>query len=279
MAVLHCSLSSRHANHSKIQHRAPSGSATYSIHGFVVPYASRDLSEALERWNGLVQAIEERVPSLPQEAHGVEGQYTHQSLLNAGLRTDSVAWNFLTKARKPRCTYLGPGLRIPSAAELISNPTKDVQDEGHRVNPVCVLRGDDMAKSPWGGIDQLPWDLYLDSSNPEGLSPFEDGSRLVLPYNIGENSFAKRDDGSPVAWNTELYQIGWNPFILSHSIQLLAIIGHFSAYVRKEMWAVGPEGVAESTDRFKEADTDMSQWLDTEGIYPGYTCVLGPDER
>jgi len=236
----------------------------------IVPYTSKDLSETLERWNDLIQAIEERMPSLPQDTDIVEGLYTRQTLLDAGIRTDSFAWNFLSKARKPRCTYLAPGLRVPTTAELTSSPTRDLQDEDNPINPVCILRGDDLARSPWFGVNQIPWGLYLDACNPEGVNPFEDGSRLVLPYNIGEHGYAKKGDGSTITGNADLYQIGWNPFILRHSIQLFAIIGHFDAYVRTGMWAVGPQGVAESADRFKEADTDMSRWRDTEdNTYPG----------
>ncbi|KAK5137002.1 hypothetical protein LTR08_001509 [Meristemomyces frigidus] len=111
----------------------------------IVSYTSRDLSETLEHWNDLVQAIEERMSSLPQDALEVKGLYTPQTLLDAGIRTDSFAWEFFSRARKPKCTYLGPGLRLPTPTELTLSPTRDLQEHQDRriypnhIYPICVL--------------------------------------------------------------------------------------------------------------------------------------------
>ncbi|KAK5120307.1 hypothetical protein LTR85_006513 [Meristemomyces frigidus] len=213
-----------------------SGAARLGPHVFnpwvIVPYTSKDLSETLDAWDVFVQATEDRMPSIAPGGPGCrEGFYTEQTLMDSRIRIDGFAWKFFRTARKPRCIYLGPGLRLPTASELISSRTSDIQDASNPINPISVLRGDDMAQPPWFGLDRVPWGLYLDSSDPEGSSPFEDGARLVLPYSLGEHGYAKKGDGSPADGNANLYQIGWNPFIVGHSTQLLAIIGHFGSYV------------------------------------------------
>jgi hypothetical protein len=138
-----------------------------------------------------------------------------------------------------------------------------------------------MAQTPWFAdqVDRISGGLYFDGCEREGVSPFEDGSRLVLPYPLGGNEFAKTSDGAsipPVYGSSELYQTGWNPFILQHKIQLRAVLQRFHAYVCTGVWSVGEDGITDPIERFQQADTDEASWHNTS--HPGYTCKLGPGD-
>jgi hypothetical protein len=38
--------------------------------------------------------------------------------------------------------------------------------------------------------------LYLTETNPHGTHPFEDGCKLILPFTLGSNAFARTSDGA-----------------------------------------------------------------------------------
>lgn len=136
------------------------------------------------------------------------------------------------------------------------------------IAPVPVLIGAQTARSwltyPFRHANQVPWGLYLDACDPGGPCPFEDGSRLALPFPLGQNGYARTADGSSLPaprvhdGHTELYQLGQNPFISDHSSQLLATLLQFVGHIRQGMWQVGVDGVEGGADVFRQADTDMA---------------------
>lgn len=245
----------------------------------IVPYTAKDLQNTLDAWNQLVQAIEERMPSPPPCADAVHGLYEDSVLRDAGMLIDGFATKFFAGARQPRFKYLAPGLRLPAADELISGPFRDLEDTDMPIKPIPVLLADSMAQMPWVAdrVDQIPAGLYLDGCDREGPSPFEDGSRLVLPYTIGGNGFAKTCDGAGIDYRFggELYQIGWNPFILQHGVQLRSILTRFHEYVVTGVWSVGEQGVTDPIERFQQADASEASWGNAS--HPGYMFELGPD--
>ena len=248
----------------------------------LVAYCEQDLKETLKHWNMLVQAIEDRQPA-EQIDHPVRcGLFSKDDLRQAGLQEDRFAWKFFQRARKPNFTYLGPGLRLPTPEELAANPFLAVQREvSPKLVPIPILCGDETAKN-WSirAVERVPWGLYLDVFEPGGNCPFEDGCRLVLPYDLGANSYACTADGNAMSGHADLYQIGHNPFMPDHSTQLLAVLIQFYGHVKTGMWKVGPNGVDEQSDAFKEADTDMARWQDNEThIYPRFRLALGPGDR
>jgi hypothetical protein len=247
----------------------------------VVPYTAKDLQDTLEAWDLLVQAIEDRMPSLPPNTDVDHGLFDDSAFRDASKLTDGFATRFFKGARKPRCRFLGPGLRLPTADELASRSFTDMEDDDMPIKPIPILLADFMALTPWFAdqVDRISAGLYLDGCEREGVSPFEDGSRLVLPYPIGENGFAKTSDGArihQVHGSSELYQSGWNPFILQHKIQLRAILQRFHAYVCTGVWSVGEDGITDPIERFQQADTDKASWGNAS--HPGYICRLGPGD-
>ena len=245
----------------------------------IVPYTAKDLQDTLDAWAQLVQAIEERMPSPPPRAGTVHGLYENSVLRDAGMLIDGFATRFFVGARQPRFKYLAPGLRLPTADELTSGPFRDLEDTDMPIKPIPILLADSMARTPWCAdrVEQIPAGLYFDGCKREGPSPFEDGSRLVLPYTIGGNGFAKTCDGAGIdhrIGDGELYQIGWNPFILQHATPLRFILTRFRDYVVTSVWSVGEHGVTNSMECSQQADASEASWGNAS--HPGYTFKLGP---
>jgi hypothetical protein len=245
----------------------------------IVPYTAKDLQDTLDAWAQLVQAIEERMPSPRSRVDAVHGLYEDSVLRDAGMLIDGFATRFFVGARQPRFKYLAPGLRLPTADELISSPFRDLEDIDSPIKPIPILLADTMAQTPWMAdqVDRIPAGLYLDGCNREGHCPFEDGSRLVLPYAIGGNGFAKTCDGAnidPRISDGELYQIGWNPFLLRHAVQLRSLLTRFHEYVVTGVWSVGEDGVTNPIESFQQADASEASWGNAS--HPGYVFKLGP---
>jgi hypothetical protein len=202
----------------------------------IVPFTAKDLQDTLDAWNQLVQAIEERMPSPPPRVDAVHGLYEDSVLRDAGMLVDGFATRFFLEGRQPRFKYLAPGLRLPTADELTPSPFRDLEDTDMPIKPIPILLANTMAHTPWFAdhVDQIPAGLCLDGCARERPSPFEDGSRLVLPYAIGGNGFAKTCDSAgidPRICDGELFQIGWNPFLLQHAVQLRSLLARFHDYV------------------------------------------------
>ena len=251
----------------------------------MTPFSNEDLEEPLARWDDLVQHVEDRLSSLANDEPLEYGLYSQQIPRDARIQDDGFVWQFLTKARKPRFTYLGPGLRLPTAAELTDSPARQALLYNDSGCPIVVLRGEQDALSPWHwmNVDRIPWGLYIEGCNPDSNipTPFEDSCRMVLPYDIGGKGHAKKSDGRSVSGNHELYQMGLNPFMPQHSPQLLTVLAHFAGCVKSDMWVVGPDGVDERAEWFKLADTDMAQWADTETeiFATTFAPIYGAGER
>lgn len=113
----------------------------------VVPYA-KDLSDAVEAFHDLVVYVNEKSSEPLENAFEGKGLFEEDVLLAAGLRQGNFAWEFLTNAHRPRITYLGPGLRLVTADELVNNAFRkskgNVDDENgtRRSIPIPILVGE-----------------------------------------------------------------------------------------------------------------------------------------
>jgi hypothetical protein len=281
----------------------PATGAKRSLHTYnpwtLVPCTTQDVEEALSAWDDLLDAIDERKPhSGATSLRPTQAIFTLEELKSTSLRVNGFAWNFFLRARRPPFTYVGPGLRLPTLEELGHTlfPLEDRYETDSAadsasilVPPVPVLIGSQTA-TPWLGppyaqTPPIPWGLYLDACELDGPCLFEDGCRLVLPYSLGENGFARKADGSLLTagvgdGHAELYQLGQNPFIPDHPSQLLSVLWQFSGHVRTGMWEVGADGVEGDADVFREADTAMVRWQDGEHVaYPSYRLIYGAGDR
>ncbi|CAN9081552.1 unnamed protein product [Alternaria sp. RS040] len=254
-------------------------------------YTERDLEDTIQAFEHLVDAIHTRMPSQPLN--------TRQGLLDLvvsgdikSLPSNSFAHSFLSRCSKPAFTYIAPGLNIaqhqpfapaPGQVEfdklyplLLFSSTYSAYQETHR-----TPRGEDMRilhfASEFDHVPSYPAGLDLIETNPHGTHPFEDGSKLVLPFALGSNALVRTSDGALIGENvrraendgaidiepksTELYQLGFNHFIASHNVQLRYVLEKWVEMVEQGKWQVDQDGVVGSIEKWGEADT-KENWSD-----------------
>jgi hypothetical protein len=96
----------------------------------------------------------------------------------------------------------------------------------------------------------------------------QDMCKMVLPFGIGANGYARKSDGSLFGENqecetaeardmyTELYSVGHDPFGLMDSHNLMRVLKNWLGMVERGDWTVDENGVAGGMDKWKEADTE-----------------------
>lgn len=227
-------------------------------------WTKADLKDALEAWDDLIGAINDRLPEPRTESLSSASLFEVDDLRTAGIEEGSFAWEFYSNARRPYFRFLGPGLQPATRAQLLSNPFKSAFEmqnprqglERPEIFPLPILLGSQPAKS-WVDsyqyeVGPITWGLYLDILQTRTLScPYEDATRLVLPFELNEGTAARRLDGKPALGNAELYQIGQNPFEMSRATtQLWQMLKNFTVHVDSGEWTVDVDGVCEPATVF-----------------------------
>lgn len=255
------------------------------IEPWIMPsYTACDLDETVKAFSRLKRAIETRMPGAPSS----EPHHLGDAVESSALSPNSFAGRFLARAPEIRFVYIAPGLCIAR-----QQPFSSANVEEGQIRPILLFESSqeahqDMERTPWGAevaispfspsfrdITNYPAGLYLTETDPHGAHPFEDGCKLILPYAIGENGWARTSDGalfgenthaqgptaSPVPRSTELYQLGFNHFIEMHDVQLKHVLSHWADMVEQGKWAVDADGVAGGIEKWREADTE-DHWQD-----------------
>jgi hypothetical protein len=245
------------------------------------PWTKADLEDTLEAWNDLINAINDRIPEPLAEALSNASLFEVDDLRAADIEDGSFAWEFYSKARKPKFQFLAPGLQLASREQLLANPFRQAWESqkpyqglpwSPDVFPLPILLGVQLAES-WVDSHQyevgnVAWGLYLDMLDSRShMCPYEDAARLVLPYELDESTAARRLDGKPATGNAELYQIGQNPFETNRATtQLWQMLKNFTAHVDAGEWKVDANGVNEEPTVFDyffvqgmEPDSDEAQ--------------------
>jgi hypothetical protein len=251
----------------------------------IVPWTQQDLTECLQIWDTAVELIEEKM-SLRSQTHenGLVGSANFEGL----PIPNGFAKQFLMQARRPRFSFIAPGLRLPTADTFTKQPFLSEIDPSEMASekttpPILLFRGDIKVPTnslsgisfgfPYGGPEvkekECPSGLYLGQCDRTSNTPFEDGCELLLPFNF-ENGWAKQSDLSDLAYlepHETLLQSGVNPFNQRHPVQLKGFLGIVVTNLRAGNWSVDDHGVAGGLDVWKQADTE--KWQD-------YWLPLGP---
>ncbi|KAF2669356.1 hypothetical protein BT63DRAFT_413794 [Microthyrium microscopicum] len=237
--------------------------------------------KTVQAWDSLLDAIEEKNPTLRHEQCKVG--YPPEALSSAGLCTFWVEHRFiiefLSSIRIPNFKYIAPGLRLPTSAELMNQPFGDQQKFRRRLDPptqvhvfpFVFLRTDQPVPMPpygwlspqWAKVTQNEAGLYLNS-----MYGYPDGCRLFLPIRVGENGWAKKGDltkfkpgGMAWSWYNIFYDGLYQPGNHSHifrypALSLERLLTNWTDMVKNGHWNVGPDGVSDGIEKFKEADTE-----------------------
>lgn len=256
------------------------------------PFSQQQLADTLNVYHKLLNAIESRLP----EASRLESRSTEplvpEAMLEAAqmIRRNSFAWSFLSKARCPAFRYIAPGLAIPDTEDFRHQPFSSVETDAEPLEdgelgiqyPILLFpsseafRGthggdiDEPFPPPWSEVDSYQAGLYLTDSDRE-TAAFEDGVRLVLPFGIGARGWARTADGARFGEKksadgvgrggskdtySDLYQLGYVPFIESHETRLVQVFQAWLRHIETGSWEVGGDGVLGSIDKWREADTE-----------------------
>jgi hypothetical protein len=252
-------------------------------------YTEHDLEGSLDALNALITAIETRMPSLLPAADFDTGFIDITAPETSALFSPKTfARRFLERARKPRFTYLAPGLQI-----AYGQPFASVSVDNNMLRPILLLQSSlpahhDVFKTSWGenheippfnkkfeAIRNFPSGLYLTESNPYSWNPYEDGCKLLLPFAIGGHGWARTSDGAlfgedpyeegetaePFPTSAQLFQSGFNHFTRNHDVQLRHVLWRWVDLVETGVWQVDGDGVQGGIEKWREADTE-EHWED-----------------
>jgi hypothetical protein len=265
--------------------------ATYSgeqerTEPWIMPsYTDRDLEESLQAFQQLVDAIHDRMPSKPQSVE--KGLLEMVTAGNPNiLLANSFAHQFLAQCPRPAFSHIAPGLSI---AQNQPFAPASGQADTNTLFPFLLFASTSPAhqqsrRAPWGEqvrdspfalnfnhISSYLSGLYLSESDPHGPHPFEDGCKLVLPFTLGSNAFARTSDGALIGEHVrregdeaaeielksaELYQLGYNHFIAAHDVQLKYVLERWLEMVEEGKWDVDEHGVVGGVEKWREADTE-----------------------
>lgn len=253
----------------------------------LVPYSDVVLEETIDAFNGLVVAIEARLPkAIAMNTDDIVHVLVDEDVLQSIIPSQRFAYNFLRRARRPQFQYIAPGLQVPTSSTISLQPFRSlVDDDSGEGAPVLLFRSkhndvDSCNAFTTGGEDvPFPWPFNQLSTYPVGLylstssssSTTEDELRLILPFGIGSNGYARKSDGSRFGENrgskdveakdtfADLYRPGYQPFSESHEQRLVRVLKSWHGMVERGDWEIDQNGVAGGLDVWRKVDTEL-QW-------------------
>ncbi|KAK6820825.1 hypothetical protein PG987_015225 [Apiospora arundinis] len=269
------------------------------------PYSEAQVASCILSWDRLCSAIEARMAvtlphlsstSTSSTTTAVEAEaqplLEPSTLDEASVPDPSFARAFLTRARRPRFRYIGPGIMLPSAnaAEFAAVQAFTRLPRSPRaVPPVCLFPADtggdteltESSRFHFVGFSSSPPDPSVPTQAPAGIysEPVdrtfndiaEEGFRLLLPYALlGDGTMdddvgARLSDGSWIQGGevADLFQHGYKPFggETYRAQRLERLLDHWREMIEGGIWSVGPKGVVGTIDNFKQAD-NTDHWME-----------------
>ncbi|KAJ5138557.1 uncharacterized protein N7515_003405 [Penicillium bovifimosum] len=279
------------------------GSEKYSFRAFpweIHQHTAVDVERAVSAFTRLLDAIEIRLPSISTHSthdsdnkqpsfEGIALPYSESVMEASFIKADWFVKSFLSALpiRHLKFRHIAPGIRLQTPIEFTNQPLADRRhnvlipdfygtDKQTSSFPFLLFRGERENMSPWirpwfpdGKAENIPSGLYMEPTD-EGFN-WESGnqSRLLLPFSIGRNGFARSSNGIPFKFiiDTEterpdqLYQSdtfsGYSGYLPwdSRSSYLHKVLESWAERVEMGDWQVDEDGVVGGIDKFKEADT------------------------
>jgi hypothetical protein len=248
-------------------------------------YSYQQVEDTVAAFNRLVVTIESRIPAARRRWPTSTPVLSHKILDEASVPNPSFARSFLASIRLPSFKFIGPGLQVLSPETFVANQCFTIihdEDDPLAIPPVLLFRAVETVRldldekleqrNLFGRIytsallgKAIPAGVYTDAISRGQPDTAEEGFRLVLPYAIGENGFARQSDGSLIGddkWK-DLYQHGGKPFggDWSRAQRLERLFDNWMQMVENGQWEVDDDGVVGGIEKFKEADTE-AHWKD-----------------
>ncbi|KAJ5995751.1 hypothetical protein N7481_002728 [Penicillium waksmanii] len=264
-------------------------------------YTVMDVERAVGAFTRLLDAIEIRLPS--NSMHTTQDNDHKQSSLEdivlpysesvldaSFIEADWFIRSFLAALpiRHLKFRHLAPGIRLQTPTEFTNQP---LADRRHNVLipdlystnqetssfPLLLFRGERENKSPWtrpwfpdGKAENIPSGLYIEPTDKDYNWKSDNQSRLLLPFSVGGNAFARSSNGIPfkdamfagAGGPDRLYKggflsgySGYSPWD-SRGSYLHKVLESWAERVELGDWQVDEDGVVGGIDMFKEADTE-----------------------
>ncbi|CDM30150.1 hypothetical protein DTO013E5_8168 [Penicillium roqueforti] len=251
-------------------------------------YTPMDVERAVSAFTRLLDAIEIRLPStLIHSTYdcGIALPYSELVIKASFIETGSFIECFLSALpiRRLAFRYIAPGIRLQNPVEFTNQPLAERQipglhntDQAIPLYPLLLFRGERENKSPlnrpWfpdGRAENIPSGLYIEPTDKNLNWQSGNQSRLLLPFSIGSNGFARGSNGIPfknarfpgTERPDQLYQAdlfsGYSGYLPwdSRSSYLHKVLESWAERVEMGDWQVDQDGVVGGIDKFKEADT------------------------
>jgi hypothetical protein len=252
------------------------------------------VQETADAFDTLVESIVTRMRNQGLSVPETSGSLLPDSVMDAVGIPPGFARSFVAKARHPPFTYIAPGLSVPTRQSFVQQPfyrghglrhENDLDAASIAIEPILLFassqffqladideREDPPFHDPYDKLSSVPAGIYLLQSERQLEHAFEDAVKLVLPFGIGGNGYARMSDGLQIGDRrdsedrscadryTDLYQQGWNPFIEMHQVRLVKVFESWKRMVERGDWKVGARGVEGTIEAFKEADTEEGWW-------------------
>jgi hypothetical protein len=247
-----------------------------------------------DAFNALVDSIETWMRDQRISVPEISEPLLPDSAMDASGIPPGFARSFAAKARRPAFTYIAPGLSVPTVQSFAQQPfyglddldqEEDLGSASLTVEPILLFasmepfhladrdeREDPPIQPLRDKLLSVPAGVYLLESERQAIHGFEDAVKLVLPFGVGGNGFARTSDGLQIGDRrisedpsysdiyTELYQQGWNPFIEMHQVRLVKVLESWKGMVEKGDRKVGANEIEGTIEAFKEADTEEGWW-------------------
>ena len=245
-------------------------------------YTLLEVKRAVSALTRLLDAIEARLTYSLEEPRRkkITLPFSESVVKALSIKVDSFNGQFLSAlpVRQLNFRYIAPGIRLQSPDEFINQPFAErCNSNDDQPFPLLLFRGEQENQSPWGrpwfpdgNAADIPAGLYLEPTYD--FYNWESGnqSRLLLPFEIGCNGFARSSNGLPFikqvrggrSWSDQLYQSdsfsGYSGYLPwdSRSSYLHKVLENWAERVEMGDWLVGKDGVVGGIEKFKEADTE-----------------------
>ncbi|KAL4941850.1 hypothetical protein BDV06DRAFT_235798 [Aspergillus oleicola] len=222
-------------------------------------YTDTEIDKAVTALKRLIDAIDSRIEN--------KNAYTYKDL----------PWHDPATLWKVAFRCIAPGIRLPTASEFLDQPIKVFSDSPYRhlgqFPGNCPLRlfqidAHNPVHDTEYNINILPG-FYIDPVMPWFSGFWSNGCRLLLPFGIGANGWARESNGQPFGINfssdspkpsnthLSLYQGGTtNGITNKHYVQIDKVLNNWAERVEVGDWEVTEDGVAGGIEKFREADTE-----------------------